>query len=69
MDKDKQLNILKLIEVVGFDEAFSQEFVFENIDDISFQTALKNYRESKQLLADLVGYPDKIEMLERETQM
>lgn len=69
MDKDKQLNILRLIEVVGFDNAFNQEFIFESIDDINFQTALKNYRESKQVLADLVGYPDKLEMLERETQM
>lgn len=69
MNTKAKVEILQLVSAVGFDMAFDGTLTFDDINDPEFHRVFVIYKRARRQLAEYVGYPDDLELLEKESQM
>lgn len=69
MNKDDKTEVLRLVAVLGFDSTFDGTFEFDNIRDADFHRARVIYLRARRQLAECIGYPEDLDLLERESLM
>lgn len=66
MNKELKTNLLTAIVYIGFHDTFDS---MTPTDDEKLNDLARAYRKAYRELADYVGFPDDLEILEKETLM
>lgn len=69
MNKEEKVYVLETVEREGFDYAFTEYSDFNEVKDEEFHRLRVMYKRASQALAEYIGYPEDVEILEKETQM
>lgn len=67
MNKEQKLGLLKCIGYLGFHETFTE--IKMDDYDVYTQTLINNYLIAYNKLSEHVGFPEDLELLEKETIM
>ena len=68
MNKEQKLGLLKCIGYIGFHDTFDG-MAIDMIEDENLAKLVSKYLGAYKALAEYVGFPDDLELLEKETIM
>lgn len=66
MNKELKINLLKAIHYEGFELVFN---TLTETEDPKLNELVHEFRKAYRSLADYIGYPQDLDLLEPETQM
>lgn len=69
MRNEQKVEVLRLIAVLGFESAFDDALRFDDINDPEFHRCLVMYKRARRQLSEYIGYPNDLDLLEKDTQM